>query len=1386
MSYPIRRPGIVRAVSGLLLVTGVELYAVPVITATKDDNIPAATRLVGGNTIDYSITISNAPGGTTAAGVTFTDPTPAGTALVAGSVNVSPLAVDEAYTAVGNTLLRVGGTAGTGPEKFVAGGSVISNDGEFLSDSFTVTPIINGASAQGGTVNLAADGTFTYLPATGFEGADTFTYVIRDDGTDGTPGNADDLTATGTVTITVGGMVWYVNAAASAGGTGRSNAPLQSLTALTAGGADPDDPGDTIFLYEGSYSGGITLEASQRLIGRGSNLVVGADTLFTGSSAQTPTLSHNAGSTVALSAGNTVSGLHLSNSNGNGISGSAVGTLALVDVDVTLTSTNNTHTALSLTTSGTVTATGAANFLSSVCGPALNVANVGIGADGLNFKSITAGNNTAAADPANGIVLNNTGTAGGLTVTGDGGGANNGSGGTIQNTTASGILLTGTGKVSLGYLNISNCREDGIEGSSVTDLNLTRSTLTASGDDSEDCGIKVANLLGTCAWTNLSVTQSRLANVFVENTSGALTSFTITNGTYGNLAAGGGNSILINIMGSATLGSGGISGATISNNGTARGLTLQSQGTAAVGSTGGQAFVVQNNAFSANGLHASFEQGGSAGLSFRFVSNGTAAAPLVTSQEQAVNVFTSSQATGGTLYGKITGNYIGNAGVAGSGSTNAGGILATFQGQTATQLQIDGNTIRQTNGDSRGINLAYRGPANPLAGSLGANTVAHHLTLTNNVVTPGAAPSGFPLAAIMVEADNQTLADNKSPRVNADIRGNTVPTTEVYDFFSAQLGFYEYDGSGSTGIGTLFRSLPGSANATAQLQSTNTGTSEASAGVALTTTAVTVPPLFFEAAPLDLGAVIPRVPAFPDSAGEPLVPEFPLPAGDGQLREADIGPLVQASLARWQRSGLTPEQWEHLQQVKFTVSDMPGLYLGQADGRHITLDANAAGNGWFIDASPAADSEFTGEGTRLMAPAGSPAAGRVDALTTILHELGHAAGLDDLYSTTDRDSLMYGFLHLSERRLPRAAQAAGVVPHLPEKDEPPHYLAAPITIGTLPNGKSVTIVYKVTVNAGITSPAVSNQGTVSGTGFTDVLTDDPNAAGAANATVTVIEVPPVVSTVAVSKNEDTVLTFTAANFTGSYTDANSDALASIRIMSLPVNGVLKLGVTAVTLNQDITAAALGTLNYTPNTNYNGADTFNWKASDGTLLSLAAAAVNITVTSVNDNPVAGADTLQRYPTQSVKVAKSVLISNDTDIDGGTVSFTGVTSPTANGGSVTTDTKTVFYTPAAGYKGADSFTYTISDGQGGTATGTVSIGLVTDNTEGMNIAKLEPQPDGSMKVGLVGIPGRTYQIQSSENLTTWANRGNVTADARGVFSFTDPAPLPPTRYYRSVQP
>jgi hypothetical protein len=98
-----------------------------------------------------------------------------------------------------------------------------------------------------------------------------------------------------------------------------------------------------------------------------------------------------------------------------------------------------------------------------------------------------------------------------------------------------------------------------------------------------------------------------------------------------------------------------------------------------------------------------------------------------------------------------------------------------------------------------------------------------------------------------------------------------------------------------------------------------------------------------------------------------------------------------------------------------------------------------------------------------------------------------------------------------------------------------------LNIGTLPAGESVTISFNVTVNDPFTGalPQVSNQGTVSGSNFADVLTDDPTVGGAADPTVTPIDLPDVsvaVSPGSVAEDGATNLVYT---FTRNGSTANA-------------------------------------------------------------------------------------------------------------------------------------------------------------------------------------------------------------------------------------------------------
>src|SRR5690606_21018659 len=118
----------------------------------------------------------------------------------------------------------------------------------------------------------------------------------------------------------------------------------------------------------------------------------------------------------------------------------------------------------------------------------------------------------------------------------------------------------------------------------------------------------------------------------------------------------------------------------------------------------------------------------------------------------AINVFSSSTSTGGTIRGTIQGNDIGTSGITQSGARGSA-IRALIQGRTAATLLVDDNTIRQvweTANGARGIALEFRGPV-----ATGQGVTQSDVTVINNDVDTQAPASSFPLAAIYVAADDQ-------------------------------------------------------------------------------------------------------------------------------------------------------------------------------------------------------------------------------------------------------------------------------------------------------------------------------------------------------------------------------------------------------------------------------------------------------------------------------------------------------------------------------------------------------------------------------------------------------------------------------------------------------
>ncbi|MEI7901315.1 MAG: Ig-like domain-containing protein, partial [bacterium] len=164
----------------------------------------------------------------------------------------------------------------------------------------------------------------------------------------------------------------------------------------------------------------------------------------------------------------------------------------------------------------------------------------------------------------------------------------------------------------------------------------------------------------------------------------------------------------------------------------------------------------------------------------------------------------------------------------------------------------------------------------------------------------------------------------------------------------------------------------------------------------------------------------------------------------------------------------------------------------------------------------------------------------------------------------------------------------------------------------------------------------------------------------------------------VSTAEDTALPITLAA-----SDTDGDAL-TYTIVTPPAYGTLSGTPPNVT--------------YTPAPNYHGADSFTFMASDR--YADSAATVSLTVTPVNDAPVAAAQTVST----AAKTARAITLAAS-DVDGDALSYIIVTQPAH--GTLGGSAPNVTYTPATNYTGTDSFTFKANDGTADSTAAAVSV-------------------------------------------------------------------------------
>ncbi len=226
--------------------------------------------------------------------------------------------------------------------------------------------------------------------------------------------------------------------------------------------------------------------------------------------------------------------------------------------------------------------------------------------------------------------------------------------------------------------------------------------------------------------------------------------------------------------------------------------------------------------------------------------------------------------------------------------------------------------------------------------------------------------------------------------------------------------------------------------------------------------------------------------------------------------------------------------------------------------------------------------------------------------------------------------------------------------------------------------------------------------------------------------------PPMADHDAHTTNEDTPLSVPAPGVLGNDTDADGHTLTAVLLLDVS-HGTL-------TLNAD------GAFTYEPNENFFGTDSFSYVANDAEFDSNVAM-VTITINPVNDAPSGNNDSGTGFTTdEDTAFTTGNVLTNDTDVENDTLSVsafdtTGTIGQVTNNGDGTFgyDPNGQFEYLAPGQSTTDSFAYTVSDGNGGsdTATVTITVNGVNDAPVITGISPGEQTVDYSDQIAAVTI-------------------------------------------------
>jgi large repetitive protein len=278
-------------------------------------------------------------------------------------------------------------------------------------------------------------------------------------------------------------------------------------------------------------------------------------------------------------------------------------------------------------------------------------------------------------------------------------------------------------------------------------------------------------------------------------------------------------------------------------------------------------------------------------------------------------------------------------------------------------------------------------------------------------------------------------------------------------------------------------------------------------------------------------------------------------------------------------------------------------------------------------------------------------------------------------------------------------------------------------------------------------------------GFTYRAHDGTVDSTVATVTITIVQIndPPVAGDDVYTTAEDTVLTIAAPGVKDNDVDPDGDPF-TVRLIGLPSHGTLVL-------------AGDGSFLYTPAENFHDTDHFTYRANDS-LGDSNLATVTITVTAVNDPPVARDDAYTGLQDTPLVVGAPGILGNDTDVDGDPLSAVGATLP-EHGALTLNANGSLTYLPEDGFVGTDSFTYTAHDGTVASNVATVSITIISTNDPPVAVDdNFTTAEDVLLTVAVPGVLANDTDADGNPlttHLVSPPTAGILTLNANGSFTY-----------------